>query len=76
MSFIQDRDPGDETDAELLVLAVIGPDSPVDLASRPIRIVLADEVDKYPLSAGREGDPLTLVEERAAAPANLHAFRL
>lgn len=35
-----------------------------DLASRSVRIVLADEVDKYTRSAGAEGDPLLIVGER------------
>ncbi|MGX5723311.1 phage terminase large subunit family protein [Shinella zoogloeoides] len=48
-------------------LTIVGANSPVDLASRPIRVVLADEVDKYPASAGKEGDPLSLAEERAAS---------
>ena len=38
--------------------------SPVSLASRPIRILLCDEVDKYPPSSGKEGDPLTLAMKR------------
>lgn len=48
-------------------LTIVGANSPVDLSSRPIRVVLSDEVDKYPASAGKEGDPLTLAEERTAA---------
>jgi phage terminase large subunit GpA-like protein len=48
-------------------LTIVGANSPTDLASRPIRVVLSDEVDKYPASAGEEGDPLTLAEERAAS---------
>lgn len=47
-------------------LDFVGANSPVDLASRPKRIVLADEIDKYPASAGSEGDPLALGEERAS----------
>jgi phage terminase large subunit GpA-like protein len=47
-------------------LDFVGANSPTDLASRPKRIVLADEVNKYPPSAGAEGDPLTLAEERAS----------
>lgn len=35
-----------------------------DLSARTIRTVLFDEVDKYPLSAGQEGSPLRLGEER------------
>jgi phage terminase large subunit GpA-like protein len=44
----------------------VGANSPTDLASRPKRIILADEIDKYPPSAGSEGDPLKLGEERAS----------
>lgn len=42
----------------------VGANSPSSLASRPIKIVLADEIDRFPLSAGKEGDPLELVEKR------------
>lgn len=45
-------------------LTIVGANSPSSLASRPIRIVLADEVDRYPVSAGTEGDPLTLAAKR------------
>lgn len=45
-------------------LAMGGANSPSGLASRPIRILLADEIDRYPISAGTEGDPLALVERR------------
>jgi phage terminase large subunit GpA-like protein len=45
-------------------LTIVGANSPSSLASRPIRIVLADEVDRYPPSAGTEGDPLTLAIKR------------
>lgn len=41
-----------------------GANSPSSLASRPIRIVLADEIDRYPISAGTEGDPVELVTKR------------
>ena len=47
-------------------LDFVGANSPTDLASRPKRIVLCDEIDKFPPSAGAEGDPLTLAEERAS----------
>ncbi len=46
------------------MLALAGANSPASLASRPIRIVLADEVDRYPISAGTEGDPLKLAIAR------------
>ncbi len=44
----------------------VGSNSPTDLASRPKRIIISDEIDKYPASAGKEGDPLKLAEERAS----------
>jgi len=45
-------------------ITMAGSNSPASLASRPIRIVLADEVDRYPVSAGTEGDPVNLVKKR------------
>lgn len=45
-------------------ITMAGANSPSSLASRPIRILLADEVDRYPVSAGTEGDPLRLAEKR------------
>lgn len=41
-----------------------GANSPESLASKPIRIVLADEVDRFPASAGKEGNPVDLVTVR------------
>ena len=43
-----------------------GANSPAGLAMRPIRVVLADEVDRYPASAGTEGDPLSLAIRRTS----------
>lgn len=45
-------------------ITIAGGNSPASLASRPIRVVLADEVDRYPASAGAEGDPLSLAYKR------------
>lgn len=45
-------------------ITAIGANSPAGLASRPIRIVLADELDRWVASAGTEGDPLSLAEAR------------
>lgn len=45
-------------------IAIVGANSPTGLSSRPIRILLADEVDRFPESAGTEGDPLSLAEKR------------
>lgn len=45
-------------------LTMAGANSPASLASRPIRILLADEVDRFPVSAGTEGDPFALAKKR------------
>ena len=54
---LQKRFPGGQ-------LVIVGANSPSSLASRPMRVILADEVDRYPASAGVEGDPLTLAYKR------------
>ena len=38
-------------------LAIVGSNAPSGLAMRPIRVVIADEVDRFETSAGTEGDP-------------------
>lgn len=45
-------------------VTMVGANSPSSLASRPIRILLADEIDRYPATAGNEGDPLLLAAKR------------
>lgn len=45
-------------------VTLVGANAPSGLASRPIRIVLADEVDRFPMSAGSEGDPVSLAAKR------------
>lgn len=47
-------------------VTMVGANSPSSLASRPIRILLADEIDRYPGTAGKEGDPLMLAGKRLA----------
>ena len=45
-------------------ITIVGANAPQGLASRPIRKVLFDEIDRYPVSAGTEGDPIALAEKR------------
>jgi phage terminase large subunit GpA-like protein len=47
-------------------LTLAGANSPASLASRPIRVLLADELDRWPASIGGEGDPLTLAMKRTS----------
>ena len=48
-------------------ITLVGANSAAGLAMRPIRVVLFDEVDRYPSSAGTEGDPVRLAEARTTA---------
>lgn len=45
-------------------LTMVGSNSAAGLASRAIRIMLADECDRYEASAGAEGDPISLATKR------------
>lgn len=47
-------------------LTIAGANSPASLASRPIRVVMCDEIDRYPVSAGTEGDPIKLAQKRSS----------
>lgn len=47
-----------------MILYFAGSNSPADLASRPIRYLFLDEIDKYPRFSGREADPIKLATER------------
>ena len=47
-------------------IAMVGANSPAGLASRPVRCVFFDEVDRFPHSAGTEGDPIDLGRKRTS----------
>lgn len=60
-----------ENDSKLLELqfsgmyiSLTGANSPSSLASKPIRFLLMDEIDKFPILAGKEADPRSLARER------------
>ena len=46
------------------MLTIVGSQSPSALASTPARYVLGDEIDRWALSAGTEGDPWELAKAR------------
>jgi phage terminase large subunit GpA-like protein len=48
-------------------VALGGANSAASLSGRPVRVVLLDEVDRYPASAGTEGNPLQLAIARTSA---------
>lgn len=47
-------------------ITIVGANAPAGLAAKPIRVVLCDEVDRYPASAGTEGDPIQLAFKRTS----------
>jgi len=47
-----------------MYVVLSGANSPASLASRPIRYLFMDEVDKFPPFAGKEADPRSLARER------------
>lgn len=49
-------------------LALVGAGSPDNLARRPVRLTLYDEVDKFPIT--KEGDPFVLGDERQSTFSN------
>jgi phage terminase large subunit GpA-like protein len=48
-------------------VAIGGANSAASLSGRPVRVVLLDDVDRYPPSAGTEGNPLQLAIARTSA---------
>lgn len=47
-----------------MYLTLAGSNSPSGLASKPIRFLMMDEVDKYPGASSKEADPIKLAMER------------
>ena len=47
-----------------MYISIVGSNSPSKLASRPIRYLFLDEVDKYPNESKKEADPISLAVER------------
>lgn len=47
-------------------IVLVGANSASGLASRPIKILLCDEVDRFPISAGGEGDAVNLASKRTS----------
>jgi phage terminase large subunit GpA-like protein len=56
-------------------ITVCGANSPASLAMRPIRDLYCDEEDRYPDSAGTEGDPVALAEARTESYPDAVSFK-
>lgn len=48
-------------------ITIAGANSAASLSSRPIRILVCDEIDRFPLSVGEEGDAIALAAKRQTA---------
>lgn len=59
---------------EGMYLTLAGANSPSSLASKPIRFLMMDEVDKYPGASKKEADPIKLAEERTKTFHNKKIF--
>ena len=53
-----------ELQFEGMYISLVGSNSPSGLASKPIRFLMMDEVDKYPGASNKEADPIKLARER------------
>lgn len=66
------------TDLELqfddMYLSLAGSNSPTSLASKPIKYLFLDEVDKFPGASKKEADPISLAKERTKTFHNSKVF--
>ena len=53
-----------ELQFEGMSVVISGANSPASLSARPVRNLFMDEVDKFPVAAGKEADPRELARER------------
>lgn len=63
------RDSGNTVQAKVFAgggLYLVGANSPRGFRRRTARVVVLEEIDGYPMSAGTEGDPIRLAMRRAA----------
>ncbi|MCX4268506.1 MAG: phage terminase large subunit family protein [Lachnospiraceae bacterium] len=59
-----------ELQFEGMYLTIAGSNSPSSLASKAIKYLFLDEVDKYPGASRKEADPISLAKERTKTFAN------
>lgn len=59
-----ENSPAMELQFDGMYLSIAGSNSPSGLASKPIKYLMMDEVDKYPGASNREADPIKLALER------------
>lgn len=59
-----------ELQCEGMYVSLNGANSPANLASKPIGVLMLDEVDKYPGATNKEADPVSLAIERTKTYTN------
>lgn len=69
-----DNSPLLELQFDGMYLSLVGSNSPSGLASKPIRFLMMDEVDKYPGASKKEADPIKLAKERTKTFHNKKIF--
>ena len=57
-----------------MYLSLVGSNSPSSLASKAIKYLMLDEVDKYPSNTKKEADPIALARERTKTFANRKTY--
>ena len=57
-----------------MYVSISGANSPASLASKPIRYLFLDEVDKYPPATRKEADPISLARERTKTFVNRKVY--
>lgn len=58
------------------ILLMCGANSPSNLASQPVRALFLDEIDRYPIDLGGEGNPIGLAEARTRTFARRKIFKI
>lgn len=58
------------------VLVLTGANSAAELRSRPIRVLVMDEIDAYPMNVDDEGSPIELAEKRTVTFSNRKIYKL
>ncbi|WP_082036417.1 phage terminase large subunit family protein [Bacillus sp. B-jedd] len=64
-----------ELQCDGMYISLNGANSPSSLASKPIRFLFLDEVDKYPGASKKEADPIKLAKERTKTFSNKKIFQ-
>jgi phage terminase large subunit GpA-like protein len=58
------------------IVILTGANSAAELSSRPIRVLIMDEVDRYPINVDNEGSPMELAKKRTITFSNKKIFIL